>query len=112
VAPRGNQNREWDRFDIIAAVRKSGTTLAGVGRAVGLSRKSMSWALIRPHTRANLAIAEAIGQPPHVLWPQWFDASGERIASKPLHRSRRREPLTTRVRESNPTASPPSKSAA
>ncbi len=62
----------WHRADIIAAVRKRGASLSEIGRRVGLSRKSMSWALIRRHERANLAIAEFIGVPAHDLWPHWF----------------------------------------
>ena len=90
-----------DRHDIMAAVRKRGSTLAGVGRSVGLSRKSMSWALIRPHLRANKAIADFLGVSLHELWPQWFDRSGGRI--DPLSPKQTRSPRshTTRVPESN-----------
>jgi Ner family transcriptional regulator len=67
-----DENPGWHRADIIAAVRKRGSTLAGVGRTIGLSRKSMSWALIRRHERANLAIAAFLGLPAHELWPSWY----------------------------------------
>jgi lambda repressor-like predicted transcriptional regulator len=32
----------------------------------------MSWALIRRHERANLAIAEFLDLPAHELWPTWY----------------------------------------
>jgi Ner family transcriptional regulator len=100
----------WNRFDIVAAVRKRGSTLAGVARGVGLSRKSMSWALIRPHEKANRAIAKFLEVSPHELWPAWFDTDGRRIpARSPSPRS---PSPTTRVSESSPTASPLSNRAA
>jgi lambda repressor-like predicted transcriptional regulator len=64
--------------DVQARVRKSGSNLAAIGREIGLSRHSMSWALRKPHPRANAAIATLIGVPMHELWPQWFDASGSK----------------------------------
>ncbi len=105
-----NLKEGWNRFDIIAAVRKRGSSLAGIARGIGLSRKSLSWALIRPHDRANRAIAAFLKVPPHELWPEWFDASGQRIAARrpsPAARS-----STTRVSESRPAAFPSPKTAA
>ena len=73
------------RADIMAEVRKKGSTLAGVGRRAGLSRATMSWALMKPHPRANAAIAEFLGRSLHELWPQWFDLTGTRISIAPEH---------------------------
>ena len=64
------------RADVIAEVRKGGATLAGLARHVGLSRQSFSWALIKPHPRANEAIASFLGVHVHTLWPEWFDLNG------------------------------------
>ena len=105
-----NPKAGWNRFDIIAAVRKRGSSLAGIARDVGLSRKSMSWALIRPHDRANRAIAAFLKLPPHELWPEWFDAGGQRIGDRSP--SPRLRSSTTRVSESRPAAFPSSKTAA
>lgn len=92
------------RFDIIAALRKRGSSLAAVGRAEGLHRKTMSWALFKPHARANRAIARAIGQPMHVLWPQWFDEHGN-LRNSPSARTPRRETAPSRRPESKPAKS-------
>lgn len=62
----------WHRADIIAAVRRKGSNLARLGEEIGLSRKSMSWALGKRHPRANLAIAAFIGVPPHEIWPLFY----------------------------------------
>ncbi len=72
MKPKTEPLQGWHRADIIAAVRKKGSSLARLGRSIGLSRPSMSWALIKPHPRANAAIAELIETPMHKLWPQWF----------------------------------------
>ncbi len=76
----------WHRQDIMAAVRKGGSTLAGLGRATGLARATMVWALVRPHVRANRAIADFLGVPLNELWPQWFDADDNLISTRPLPR--------------------------
>ena len=70
--------QNWHRADVLARVRKGGTTLAGLARRAGLSRQSLSWALIKPHPRANEAIAGFLGEPVGKLWPEWFDAEGRR----------------------------------
>ena len=70
----------------MAAVRKSGTTLAGLGREAGLARATMVWALVRPHLRANRAIASFLDVPLNELWPQWFDADGKLISTRALPR--------------------------
>jgi len=65
-------NPGWHRADIIAAVRRKGSNLSRLGEEIGLSRKSMSWALGKRHPRANLAIAAFIGVPPHEIWPLFY----------------------------------------
>jgi Ner family transcriptional regulator len=62
----------WHRADIIAAVRRKGSNLSRLAEEIGLSRKSMSWALGKRHPRANLAIAAFIGVDPHEIWPRFF----------------------------------------
>ncbi|MBB4199102.1 hypothetical protein CCR94_16515 [Rhodoblastus sphagnicola] len=64
----------WHRADIIAAVRKRGSTLSEMGRNIGLAPKSMHWALGKRHPRANVAISKFIGVPLHELWPSFYPA--------------------------------------
>ncbi len=99
----------WHPADIVAGVRKKGSSLVAISKSLGLTSSAASRALLLPHTRVNAAIAAIIGAPLHEIWPQWFDADGRRIARSP-----RSSPLspTTRVPESNPTAFPSSKTAA
>ena len=78
MTPETPSTTGWHRADIIAALRKKGSNLSRVGRSIGLSRHSMSWALMKPHPRANAAIAELIDIPMHTLWPQWFSPTSRR----------------------------------
>jgi Ner family transcriptional regulator len=70
----------WHRSDVMAAVRKRGSSLAEIARQVGLKRTSIYWAFIHPHPRANRAIADFLGVPLNELWPQWFDSEGKLIS--------------------------------
>lgn len=98
--------------DIVAEVKKAGTSLRQLGLAHGFAASTLRAALHKPHPRAQRLIAQTIGRDVHEIWPLWFDASGARVDLKKLARSRQSKPSTTRVRESNLTASPPSKNAA
>ncbi|MBU3890091.1 helix-turn-helix domain-containing protein [Methylosinus sp. KRF6] len=101
-----NSQAGWHRADILAAVRKRGANLAAIARSVGLSRQSMYWAMIAPHPRANLAIAEFLGVSASTLWPQWFDGDGKLISKTPLPRPRPRgEPIPRASSASSPRQS-------
>ncbi len=105
-----SETKGWHPADIVAAVRKKGSSLVAISGDLGLTRSAASRALLIPHPRVNKAIADLVGAPLHEIWPQWFDADGRRIAA----RSPSPRPLssTTRVPESNPVAFPRSKTAA
>jgi Ner family transcriptional regulator len=98
----------WHPADIVAAVRKKGSSLVKISADLGLTRSAASRALLLPHPRVNLAIAAVIGVAPHQLWPQWFDPDGRRIRARS---PRSRLSSTTRVSESSPAAFPTSKTA-
>lgn len=84
---RSDLEEGWHRADILAAVRKRGSTLAEIARGVGLARQTMYWAMsTAPRLRANKAIAEFLGVSLHELWPQWFDEDGKLISTQPLPR--------------------------
>ncbi|MBY6242802.1 helix-turn-helix domain-containing protein [Methylosinus sp. Sm6] len=90
----------WDRHAIVAELRRHRSSLAAVGRTVGLSRQSMYWALFKPHRRANMAIAAALGVRVCELWPEWFDADGKLISCAPRLR-RSSKPIPRSVRASS-----------
>lgn len=94
-----NESGGWHRADIMAEVRKRGSTLAEIARKEGLARQTLYWAMsVTPRLRANKAIADFLGEPLCALWPQWFDADGKLISHKIP-----RNPISSRAYVSRPT---------
>ncbi len=67
---------DWHPEDIKAAVRKSGTSLAALSLAAGLSESAASRALITPWPRVQALIARHLGLRPQDIWPSRYDARG------------------------------------
>jgi Ner family transcriptional regulator len=65
----------WHRQDIIAMVRKRGTTLDALSREHGYSRNYFSLSLTKCRPRIHAIIAHVIGVRLHVIWPQFYDGS-------------------------------------
>jgi Ner family transcriptional regulator len=67
----------WHKADIIAGLRKKGTSLAALSRAAGLSSSTLANALVRPWPKGEFLIAEALGVHPSEIWPErYFGADG------------------------------------
>lgn len=62
----------WHPADIIAGLRKKGTSLAALSRASGLSSSTLANALTRPWPKGEYLIAEALGVHPGVIWPDRY----------------------------------------
>jgi len=58
--------------DIIAALRKRGTTLAALSRQAGLSSSTLANALSRPWPKGEWLIADAINVHPSEIWPSRY----------------------------------------
>lgn len=66
---------DWHHADIIAALRKKGTTLAAVSREAGLSSSTLANALSRPWPKGEWLIAAYLEIHPSEIWPsRYFDA--------------------------------------
>jgi len=78
----------WHVEDIKAAIRKSGSTLMEIALAVGLHPSGLSQCLRWPVPPANRAVAAHLEVPLHELWPQWYGADGELLASTSSERKR------------------------
>jgi Ner family transcriptional regulator len=77
----------WHPADIIAGLRKKGTTLAALSRASGLSSSTLANALSRPWPKGERLIAEALNVKPKDIWPnRYFDAEN----GKAIERSERK----------------------
>ena len=71
------ENNDWHPADIIAGLRKKGTSLAAVSRSAGLSSSTLANALLRPWPKGEKLIADALGISPEIIWPsRYFDSEG------------------------------------
>lgn len=61
--------KNWHPADIIAALRKRGTTLARVSREAGLASSTLANTLNRPWPKSEWLIANALNLHPSVIWP-------------------------------------------
>lgn len=73
-------NADMHHADIVAALKKRGTTLTALAEKAGKSSSYLRVALAsKPHPAAFLIIARALGIRPHKLRPSMFDKQGRPI---------------------------------
>ncbi|PHM49544.1 transcriptional regulator [Xenorhabdus sp. KK7.4] len=83
VAGMNNVKNDWHQADIIAALRKRGTTLVAVSRESGLSSSTLANTLSRPWPKGEWIIANYLEIHPSEIWPsRYFDSYGELIERK------------------------------
>ncbi|MDF7671202.1 helix-turn-helix transcriptional regulator [Orbaceae bacterium ESL0721] len=63
---------DWHNADIIAALKKRGITLTQLSRQSGLSSTTLSNALVRPWTKGEYIIANALDTEPDKIWPSRY----------------------------------------
>ncbi|EIC82713.1 helix-turn-helix transcriptional regulator [Serratia sp. M24T3] len=63
---------DWDREDIMAAVRKAKKSLSALSREHGLASSTLSNALQRPWPKGEKIIANSIGLEPENIWPSRY----------------------------------------
>jgi len=73
----------WHHQDIIAGIRKRGSSITRLSVEVGFARTTLCASLYKPHPKAQQAIADFLGVTPHDIWPQWYDKAGKRTSNKP-----------------------------
>ncbi|MCZ4059448.1 helix-turn-helix transcriptional regulator [Pantoea sp. LMR881] len=77
------RSEDWHPADIIAALRKRGTTLAALSRKAGLSSSTLANALSRPWPKGEWLIAEAIDVHPAKIWPsRYYDPVTHRLLDR------------------------------
>lgn len=64
--------QDWHPADIIAALKKRGTSLADVSRNSGLASSTLTNALNRRWPKGERLIAEALGVAPDKIWPSRY----------------------------------------
>lgn len=65
-------NQDWHSADIIAALKKKGTTLAAESRKAGYAASTLANALARPWTKGEIIIANVLGVGPECIWPSRY----------------------------------------
>lgn len=65
--------------DIKAMIRKRGSNLRMLATENGLGSSTVRASLINPIPSGNHIIAQFLGLHVHEIWPQWYDATGQRI---------------------------------
>lgn len=65
-------HKNWHRADILAAIRKQGTTLAELSRSAGLHERTLYNALERPWRKGEQIISHCIGVPAEQIWPERY----------------------------------------
>ncbi|MEX0549327.1 helix-turn-helix domain-containing protein [Raoultella terrigena] len=63
---------DWHSADIIAALKKRGTSLSAVSRSSGLASSTRANVLIRHWPKGERLIAEALGIAPEQIWPSRY----------------------------------------
>ena len=68
----GTESRDWHRADVIAALKKKGTSVTALSRENGLAPGTLSNALRFPWPKGEQIIADAIGVEPKQIWPSRY----------------------------------------
>lgn len=64
--------KDWHHADIIASLRKQGTTLAKLSRQSGLGSGTLANALNRPWPKGEFIIANELNVHPSEIWPSRY----------------------------------------
>ncbi|NPE59175.1 helix-turn-helix domain-containing protein [Dickeya dadantii] len=67
---------DWHPADIIASLRKQGTTLSAISREAGLASSTLANALTRHWPKGERLIAEALNKRPEEIWPSRYQNTG------------------------------------
>jgi len=63
---------DWHSADIIAALRKRGTSMAALSRKAGLASSTLANTLNRHWPKGERLIAEALDVTPEQIWPSRY----------------------------------------
>lgn len=69
----------WTKQRILYELRRRGTTAAALARKEGLSRSTLYGAMEQPYPRVHSLIAKALGSKRQTIWPEYYDARGQRL---------------------------------
>ncbi|WP_312241470.1 helix-turn-helix domain-containing protein [Pantoea sp.] len=86
---------DWHPADIVASLRKKGTSLAALSRESGLCSSTLANALTRPWPKGEWLIGLALEVDPAEIWPsRYYDPVTQRLLDrKKLMRAKSRRKL-------------------
>ncbi|CAM7220086.1 helix-turn-helix domain-containing protein [Citrobacter sedlakii] len=64
--------QDWHPADIIAGLKKRGTSLSALSSQAGLASSTLANALARRWPKGERLIAEALGIAPEQIWPSRY----------------------------------------
>lgn len=70
------KNQDWHPADIVAAVKKSGTSIQHLSRINNLSSSVVGQALYKPYPKSERIIAKHLGKQVQEIWPSRYNADG------------------------------------
>lgn len=74
---------DWHPADIIASLRKKGTSLAAISRQAGLCSSTLANALSRPWPKGEWLIGQALNVDPAEIWPsRYYDPVTRRLLDR------------------------------
>lgn len=74
--PKKAAPKDWHKADIIAAIRKTGTSLREMSRSLDLVHSALGNALHYPAPRYERIIAERLNTTPQQIWPSRYHEDG------------------------------------
>ncbi len=84
---------------IKGALYIKGLSFAGIDRTHNLPAGTARTTLRDPNKKGEAAIAAALACEPHQLWPERYDASGQRLEPQPQQNYRRPQTMRQRRNE-------------
>ncbi|MCC4116389.1 helix-turn-helix domain-containing protein [Aromatoleum toluclasticum] len=97
--------KDWDRYQVTAALKRAGITFAGLARAHNLHHTTVRTALYQSSPRCEALIAAALGMQPESIWPSRYTA--EAVAANPWRRhalARQGHPAADLAASTKPTS--------
>lgn len=68
--------QDWHAADLVAAVKKSGTSFQRLSRLHGFGQGTLSQAVYRPYPKCEGIIASHLNTTPQAIWPSRYNLDG------------------------------------
>lgn len=92
------KRRAWVRYQLTL----KGLSMADIARDAGVTRECLYQVFCKTYPRMEKVVADAVGLPPAVLWPERYDAEG-----LPLYRKGRPKKSVTNLYKGKDTPPAP-----